>query len=89
MNSTSPVLTKRELEMERVCALEQKEYYPIINLQVTFPDNSIATYTRYSFSAEDRELIAKGADLLLSQPHHSSMMPIGLQLAMPGEYPVE
>jgi hypothetical protein len=34
-------------------------------------------------------LIAAGADLVLGQPHHGPMMPVSLQLAMPGEYPVE
>ena len=32
--------------------------------------------------------IAADEDLLLSQPHHGPLMPIGLQLAMPGEYPI-
>ena len=30
---------------------------------------------------------AQGADLILGQPHHGSMMPMSTQLAMPGEYP--
>ena len=42
---------------------------------------------RFRFSEKDRELIAKGADLILGQPHNGSMMPMSVQLAMPGEYP--
>ncbi len=45
--------------------------------------------TRYRFTAAERELIAKGADLILGQPHHRAMMPISLELALAGEYPKE
>lgn len=92
MDSISPVLTEHEVPAERVIALDQAEYYPIVVCQVTFEDkdgNQVqkATLTRFRFSDEERELIAKGADLILSQPHHGQMMPIGLQLAMPDRYP--
>jgi hypothetical protein len=94
MNSVSPVLTEHEVEAEQVIALDQPQYYPIISLRVTFNDKdgdekSVATMTRFRFSDKDREAIAAGADLILSQPHHGPLMPIGLQLAMPNEYPLE
>lgn len=94
MNSVSPVLTEHEVEAEQVIALDQPQYYPIISLRVTFNDkdgnpNGVATLTRFRFSDKDRDAIADGADLLLSQPHHGPLMPIGLQLAMPNEYPLE
>ncbi len=94
MNSISPVLTEYEVEAEQVIALDQPQYYPIISLRVTFNDKdgdekSVATMTRFRFSDKDRDAIAAGADLILSQPHHGPLMPIGLQLAMPNEYPLE
>ena len=94
MNSISPVLTEYEVEAEQVIALDQPQYYPIISLRVTFNDKdgdekSMATMTRFRFSDKDRDAIAAGADLILSQPHHGPLMPIGLQLAMPNEYPLE
>ena len=94
MNSISPVLTEREVEAEQVIALDQPQYYPIISLRVTFNDKdgdekSVATMTRFRCSDKDRDAIAAGADLILSQPHHGPLMPIGLQLAMPNEYPLE
>ena len=94
MNSVSPVLTEHEVEAEQVIALDQPQYYPIISLRVTFNDKdgdekSVATMTRFRFSDKDRDAIAAGADLILSQPHHGPLMPIGLQLAMPNEYPLE
>ena len=75
MNSVSPVLTETEVSAEQVIALEQKEYYPVISLQINYggPDGdhlSLATLTRFRFSDKEREAIANGADLLLSQPHH-------------------
>jgi hypothetical protein len=94
MNSISPVLTEYEVEAEQVIALDQPQYYPIISLRVTFNDKdgdekSVATMTRFRFSDKDRDAIAAGADLILSQPHHGPLMPIGLQLAMPDRYPLE
>ena len=94
MNSISPVLTEHEVEAEQIIALDQPQYYPIISLRVTFNDKdgdekSVATMTRFRFSDKDRDAIAAGADLILSQPHHGLLMPIGLQLAMPGKYPLE
>jgi hypothetical protein len=86
-------MTDHEVEAERVIALDQKQYYPVISVQVTYNDKDdnpqfIATYTRFRFSDKERKAIAAGADLLLSQPHHGLLMPIGLQLAMPGQYPL-
>ena len=93
MNSVSPVLTEHEVEAEQVIALDQPQYYPIISLRVTFNDKdgdekSVATMTRFRFSDKDRDAIAAGADLILSQPHHGPLMPIGLQLAMANQYPI-
>lgn len=89
MNSVSPVFTEREVSSEYVVALEQPEYYPIIIARIIYQDQSIASVTRFRFTDEERKLIAEGADLILSQPHHGQMMPVGLQLAMPDQYPEE
>lgn len=87
MDSVSPVLTEREVESEQVIALEQSQYLPIIVARIVYADGSPASLTRFRFSERERELIASGADLLLSQPHHGPLMPIGLQLAMKDSYP--
>jgi hypothetical protein len=57
--------------------------------RIIFSDGSLGSLTRFRFTDEERTHIAAGADLVLSQPHHGPMMPISLQLAMPGEYPKE
>lgn len=89
MDSVSPVLTSAEVPSERVIALGQEQYYPIIVARVRFADESVSSMTRYRFTAAERELIAAGADLILGQPHHGAMMPVSLELAHPGEYPKE
>lgn len=87
MDSVSPVLTEHEVEAEQVIALGQKDYYPIIVCRILYQDREKATLTRFRFTDAERELLSKGADLILSQPHHGPLMPIGLQLAMPERYP--
>ena len=95
MDSVSPVLTEREVSSEQVVALGQSEYYPIIVVRLVFEtfaeDGSMAltvgSLVRFRFTDKERALIAAGADLLIGQPHHGPMMPVSLELAMPGEYP--
>ena len=89
MDSVSPVLTEAEVPVEQVVALGQEDYYPIVVARVTHPDGEPGSYTRFRFTAAERAMIAAGADLILGQPHHRGMMPVSLQLAMPGEYPKE
>ena len=89
MISTSPVLTDKEVESEQVIALDQPEYYPLIVARVRFKSGSPATMVRFKLTDLERKAIAEGADLIISQPHLSNFMPIGLQLAFPNEYPLE
>jgi hypothetical protein len=89
MNSVSPVMTEREIPVEQVISLGQEEYYPIIVARIIYPSGQKSSLTRFRFSDKEREAIGRGADLILSQPHHHAMMPVGLQLAMPDEYPLE
>lgn len=89
MQSVSPVYTEREVDSEQVIALGQEEYYPVVAARIIFKDDSIATVVRYRFTEIERKAIAEGADLVLTQPHHGSLMPVGLQLAFPNEYPLE
>ena len=88
MDSVSPVLTDAEVHGEQVVALEQEEFYPIVVARVVFAGGVACSITRFRFTDAERVLIAAGADLILGQPHHGPMMPVSLQLAMPGKYPV-
>ena len=87
MDSVSPVLTESEVESEQVIALGQEQYFPIIVARILFSDQTPCSMVRFRFTDKERELIAQGADLIIGQPHHGSMMPMSTQLAMPGEYP--
>lgn len=87
MQSISPVLTEAEVPSEQVVALGQEEYSPIIVARIRFSGGEVGSYTRFQFTPAERALVAAGADLILGQPHHGRMMPVSLQLAMPGEYP--
>ena len=91
MDSISPVLTATEVTCEEVIALDQPEYFPVIVLRTCYIKDDLSvdfsSYVRFRFSEAERAFIARGADLLVSQPHHGPLMPIALQLAMPGEYP--
>jgi hypothetical protein len=69
MDSVFPVLTEREVSAEQVIALGQEEYFPIVVARVLFADGQFGSYTRFRFSEKERELIARGADLILGQPH--------------------
>lgn len=89
MQSISPVFTEKEVEIEQVVALGQEQYYPIVTAKIVYQDGSRATCVRFRFTDLERKAITEGADLILSQPHHSSMMPIGLQIAFPNEFPLE
>jgi hypothetical protein len=87
MHSVSPVFTEAEIDSEQVIALEQEEYYPIIVARILFQDKSRSSMVRFRFTDEERKLIVDGADLIIGQPHHGPMMPMSVQLAMPGDYP--
>ena len=87
MQSVSPVLTEDEIGAEQVIALDQPEFLPIVVVRIRYADGSAATLTRFRFSDDERKAIAEGADLLLSQPHHGPLMPIGLHIAKPDSYP--
>ena len=70
MDSISPVLTEAEVPSEQVVALGQTDvYYPIVVARVVFEEEGGPVYksslTRFRFSDAERELIGKGADLIL------------------------
>jgi hypothetical protein len=74
-----------------VIALDQEEYYPIIVARIQWEDEakSKSSIVRYRLTDKERRAIAEGADVIVSQPHHGPLMPLGLQVAFPGEYPLE
>ena len=91
MNSVSPVLTATEKPDEQMYADKDPKHPLFLLTRVGFDDGCVGTLVRLRFTPEDRELIAKGADLLIGQSNGRLMppVPISAKLAMPGEYPKE
>jgi hypothetical protein len=87
MESVSPVFTEAEIKAEQVVALDQKQYKPIIVARVRGDGGWVASVTRYRFTAKELVAILEGADLLIYQPHLGDIMPLGMALALPGQYP--
>jgi hypothetical protein len=67
MISISPVYTEETVEIERVIALDQPEYQPIIILPVCYEDGTQGMCVRFEFTKEERRVISEGGDLLLTE----------------------
>jgi hypothetical protein len=82
MNSISPVYSTETVNLEKVIALDQPEYFPIIILPVKYPDGTQGMCVRFELSSEERGLIADGADLLLTELTFGShkFTPVSLQV---------
>lgn len=67
MDSISPVYTEETVHIERVIALDQKPYFPIIILPVKYGDGTQGMAVRFRFTEVERQQIADGWDLLLTE----------------------
>lgn len=67
MQSVSPVLTEEFVEFERVLALDQPEYEPIIVLPVVFKGGLTGAAVRFRPSDEERKAIADGGDIIITE----------------------
>lgn len=67
MDSVSPVYTEETVRIERVIALDQPEYSPIIILPVVYENGTQAMAVRFRFTEVERQQIADGWDLLLTE----------------------
>lgn len=88
MDSVSPVWTEVEVESEKVIALDQPEYVPLIIMPVLFSDGTQAMSVRFRFSDEERAKIAAGADLVLTElTFGNPFTPLHIELCQPNERP--
>lgn len=67
MNSVSPVFSEAFVENERVIALDQPQYHPLIMLPVQYEDGTIGAMVRFRLSDEERAAITAGADILITE----------------------
>lgn len=88
MNSVSPVWTAAEVEIERVLALDQPQYSPIIVLPVTFQDGPSGFSVRFRLSDEERARIMTGADIVITElTFGQPFTPISVDVLMPETKP--
>jgi hypothetical protein len=88
MDSVSPVWTEAEVEMERVIALDQPDYAPIVALPVRYSDGLSGMSVRFRMSDDERKAIADGADLVITElTFGGPFTPIALQLCKPNTGP--
>lgn len=88
MQSTSPVWTESEVDLEQVIALDQEQYQPIIILPTVFADGVVGSSVRFQFTDEERAAIAAGADLVVIElTFGRPFTPLALYLCQPGEAP--
>jgi len=88
MNSVSPVWTEEEIEIEKVCALDQEEYLPIIILPVVYGDGTSGASVRFRLTEEERKLVAEGADIVLTElTFGRPFTPIHISITKPNSRP--
>jgi hypothetical protein len=87
MESISPVWSEYEVDQERVIALDQPQYIPIIILPVMFSDGTRALTVRFRLSEEERKRIADGEDLVLTQLGGGFFVPTNITVCKPNEAP--
>ena len=88
MDSVTPVWTEEEVPAELVVALDQPEYLPIIVLCVRYSDGTLGASVRFRLTPEEREQIAKGADIVITElTFGRAFTPINVQVLMPGSRP--
>lgn len=82
MDSTSPVFSEDTIELEKVIALDQPEYAPLIGLPVIYPDGIRGVAVRFRLTDSERELIAAGGDILITElTFGGKFTPISIQIA--------
>jgi hypothetical protein len=88
MESVSPVWTEDHVEIERVIALDQPEYQPIIVLPVEFAGGELAMSVRFRLSEEERAEIARGGDLVITELSFGrAFTPLHVKVCGPNEAP--
>lgn len=86
MTPVSPVMPGSE-SIEVVLGKGQEQYIPLPAVYLDM--KCLPMVTRWRFSDEEREAIAKGADLVTQQlTFREKFQPINYQVVMPDECPV-
>lgn len=88
MDSVSPVWSEDQVSMERVIALDQHDYVPIIVLPVRYSDGLSGMSVRFRLTDEERQAITDGADVIVTElTFGGPFTPINLHFCKPNESP--
>ena len=101
MQSVSPVFTEEEVQFERVIALDQPQYQPVVALHMNMnvrvhPETgetelleNFMMAIRMRLTDDERKAIADGADLIVTELNWGKpFTPINIQVCQPGERPL-
>jgi hypothetical protein len=92
MDSVSPVWTEEQVGIERVIALDQSQYLPIVVLPVRYSDGTSGLSVRFRLSDEERKAVAEGADVVVTElTFGADFTPIDIRFCVAGKapYPTE
>jgi hypothetical protein len=87
MESVSPVWSEEEIEVERIIALDQPEYVPIVVLPMCYSDGTPGLSVRFRLSDAERKAIAEGSDILITELTLGQFTPIDIKICKPNERP--
>lgn len=88
MDSVSPVWSEEMVPIERVIALDQPEYIPIVILPVRYQDGASGLSVRFRLSDEERKAVAEGADVIITEMTFGGpFTPLDVRLCKPNESP--
>ena len=90
MDSVSPVWTEALVAHERIIALDQPQYLPIVVLPVQFSDGTSGLSVRFRLTDEERFAIARGADVVITEMTFGRpFTPISVKAIYPNTSPYE
>jgi hypothetical protein len=87
MESVSPVWSEEEIEVERIIALDQPEYIPIVVLPFCYSDGIPGLSVRFRLSDAERKAIAEGSDIVITELTSGQFTPIDIKICKPNERP--
>lgn len=92
MQSVTPVFGAEEVRFEKVIALDQPEYAPIVILPliavIDGKAEPLALACRFRLSPEERKAVADGADLVITELTFGGLFtPLSFQFCQPHESP--
>jgi hypothetical protein len=88
VESVSPVWSEEEVEVERIIALDQPEYIPIVALPMCYSDGTRGLSVRFRLSDTERKAIAEGSDIVITElTFGNPFTPVDIKLCKPNERP--